>query len=161
MAEIIWKVQFHETPDQAKQLHDKAVKDLADLQKESMFAQELPDEILEKKSRLTAACRQYLERSGLVHRVANIIFERQPRCAKSVRQELEVLPREEEEAILQKQQELNKALWADSWQRRKELVNYSRRIKNRPEELKDTIREKERVRKAEYRKKKPAGSTAI
>lgn len=57
VVEIVWKVQFRETPDEAKRLHDQAVQGLEVLQKEFMFAQELPDEILEKKGRLTAACR--------------------------------------------------------------------------------------------------------
>lgn len=155
VAEIIWKVQFKETPDEAKRAHDQAVQDLEALHKESMFAQELPDEILEKKGRLIATCRQYLERSGLVHRVASIVFERQARPRQAgydlEASQLSKCPkqiwRDIQQTHAQKEAEASQHAVSDKLRREK--------IKKTPKAAADA-REKERLKKAEQRKKKLA-----
>jgi hypothetical protein len=84
--------------------------------------------------------------------VASIVFERQPRQSTPV--ELEIISKEEAEVRLRQQQELEKAFWADSWQRRKETTNASRKIKNLSEEEKEKARACERKKKAAQREKK-------
>jgi hypothetical protein len=154
VARVIWWVNFKQTPDEAKKQHDQAVDDWAKV--EAVFADELPDELAEKKRELELVCKQFQQRADLVLRAANIIFERAPRRSKPI--ELEI----GEKSQAQLEADAEKARWADNWQARKDFVNHSRRIENQPEELKGAIRAKEAARKAEYRKKKKlGGSTAI
>lgn len=141
IGEIIWLVLFKQTPDDAKRLHDKSFQDLEALQNESMFTQELPDEILEKKGRLSAACRQYSERSGLVHRAASIVFERAPK--RDHDGELEFVS-EPKKTKMQKYRERMSI-------EKKETVLAKERIENLSEDAKENLRERKRKEKAAQR----------
>lgn len=60
IVKIAGLILFRETPDDAKQIHGQAVKDLEVLQREPLFIQEMPEKILETKDRLVVACWKYL-----------------------------------------------------------------------------------------------------
>jgi hypothetical protein len=147
VSEIIWKVQFRETPDEAKRCHDQAVRELDYLDHEPIFKSRLSHEVSAKKKELMVICRQYLERSGLVNRIATIIFKRQPRRPKPVVHELVISSKPQKTPV-----QLCRERMTDD---QKEASKKSRRVCNLSEEQHAMIKEQKRIaEKARYDQKK-------
>lgn len=150
VSEIVWLVLFKQTPDAAKKQYDQAVQALNMLKTESMFADELPADIITKEQQLLGVCKQFEERANLVFRAVSIIFERAPR--KETEIEL-VLGAETEKSRVGNKSEVEKLRWKSlaNDQVALDTYNMSRRVASLSGDAKEKLRERKRKEKAAQR----------
>jgi hypothetical protein len=145
VAEIIWLVLYHQTPDEAKMQHDQAISELATMKAANLFDYGLESELNDKEDRLLLICRQFIERSELVFRATTAVFERAPKQAREVDVEFDSNLSQAEAQVI-----AEKLCWAG----RKDVVNTARRVSVQTPGRKVEIRKLANARKVAFRKRK-------